>query len=88
MLLRRDAAGYRQGPPRLRYPLPERRCAPPGLLVRDEADHGFVLLLVGQAGNKLDSDIELAARVLAVRGDLELHSGTPVLRVRSWELRK
>ncbi|MGH8047792.1 MAG: Rieske 2Fe-2S domain-containing protein [Chthoniobacterales bacterium] len=61
---------------------------PPGLLVRDETGNGVVLLLVGRAGEKLKLDIELAARVMAVHGDLELHSGTPVLRVHSWELRK
>lgn len=61
--------------------------APPGLLVRDSQGNAVVLLLVGAEGKRLDIDIELAARRLEIRGTLELHSGTPVLRVGSWKLR-
>jgi DMSO/TMAO reductase YedYZ heme-binding membrane subunit/nitrite reductase/ring-hydroxylating ferredoxin subunit len=59
---------------------------PPGLLVRDEHGNGVVLLLVGATGGKLDLDVELAARVLEVRGKLEIENGTPILRVASWKL--
>jgi DMSO/TMAO reductase YedYZ heme-binding membrane subunit/nitrite reductase/ring-hydroxylating ferredoxin subunit len=59
--------------------------APPGLLVRDDAGNGIVLLLAGLPGSKLDLDVELAARALEVRGELELHNGTPILRTRSWK---
>jgi hypothetical protein len=54
--------------------------APPGLLVRDAEGNAVVLLLAGRAGKKLDYDVELAARVVKVKGLLELHSGLPVLR--------
>ncbi|MFZ0709032.1 MAG: Rieske 2Fe-2S domain-containing protein [Terrimicrobiaceae bacterium] len=58
--------------------------APPGLLVHDERGDSVVLLLAGPDGKGLDIDWGLAARSLEVEGDLELHSGTPILRVRSW----
>jgi sulfoxide reductase heme-binding subunit YedZ len=60
--------------------------APPGLLVRDDPGSGVALLLAGSEEKSLDIDWDLAARSLEVQGDLELHSGTPVLRVRSWRL--
>ncbi len=60
---------------------------PPGLLVRDDHRDAVVLLLVGAEGKPLDIDFELAARVLEVHGKLELHSGTPVLRVDSWRVK-
>lgn len=60
--------------------------APPGLLVRDAEGNGVVLLLAGPEGKKLDLDFELAARTLEMRGNLELHNGTPVLRVDTWRL--
>jgi len=59
---------------------------PPGLLVRDGEGNGVVLLLAGEPGKPFKIDSELAARTLAVRGALELHSGTPVLRVASFRL--
>ena len=58
--------------------------APPGLLVRDERGDSVALLLAGVDGKRLDIDWGLAARSLKVEGDFELHSGTPILRVRSW----
>lgn len=60
--------------------------APPGLLVRDDQDNGVALLLAGSKDKEFDIDPGLAARSLEVHGDLELHSGTPILRVRSWRL--
>jgi len=60
--------------------------APPGLLVRDDQGNAMVLLLAGTKGKPLDIDIELAARVLEIRGELEIHNGTPVLRVKSWRV--
>lgn len=60
--------------------------APPGLLVRDAEDNGVVVVLVGAEGKKLDLDIELAARTLEIRGDLELHNGIPILRTEQWRL--
>jgi sulfoxide reductase heme-binding subunit YedZ len=61
--------------------------APPGLLVRDSQGNAVVVLLAGQPGQPLAIDAELAARILEVRGDLELHNGTPVLRVAKWTVR-
>ena len=58
--------------------------APPGLLVHDEQGDSVGLLLAGPDGKRLDIDWGLAARSLEVEGDLELHSGTPIIRVRSW----
>ena len=60
--------------------------APPALLVRDEQGNGVALLLASLNDQPLDIEWELAARVLEVEGDLELHAGTPVLRVQSWRL--
>jgi hypothetical protein len=60
--------------------------APPGLLVRDDQGNGMALLLAGPPGKKLDIEHDLAARSLELQGELELHSGTPILRVRSWRL--
>jgi hypothetical protein len=79
----RRAARDGQGASRLRRPLPERRCAP-ALLVLDEQGNGVALLLTFSMTNRIDW--ELAARVLEVEGDLELHSGTLILRVQSWRL--
>jgi DMSO/TMAO reductase YedYZ heme-binding membrane subunit/nitrite reductase/ring-hydroxylating ferredoxin subunit len=59
---------------------------PPGLLVRDAAGNGVVLLLVGAVGHSLDIPADLAARELTIRGALEVQNGTPVLRVHSWRL--
>jgi DMSO/TMAO reductase YedYZ heme-binding membrane subunit/nitrite reductase/ring-hydroxylating ferredoxin subunit len=61
--------------------------APPGLLVQDEAGNTVVVLLVGAPGRSLDVPVDLAAHVLDVEGALELHNGTPILRVQSWKLR-
>jgi hypothetical protein len=58
--------------------------APPALLVLDEQGNGVALLLTFSMTNRIDW--ELAARVLEVEGDLELHSGTLILRVQSWRL--
>lgn len=60
--------------------------APPGLLVRDDQGDSLALLLAGSEGKRLDINWDLAARSLKVDGDVELHSGTPILRVRSWRL--
>ena len=60
--------------------------APPALLVRDEQGNGVALLLASLNDQPLDIDWELAARFLEVEGDLELHAGTPILRVQSWRL--
>ena len=60
--------------------------APPGLLVRDDRGDSGALLLAGPEGKRLDIDSGLAARSLEVKGDLELHSGTPIFRVRTWHL--
>lgn len=55
------------------------------------ARHLFALPLVALLLASLNDqppaiDWELAAPVLEVEGDLELHSGTPILRVQSWRL--
>jgi methionine sulfoxide reductase heme-binding subunit len=60
--------------------------APPGLLVHDDRGDSVALLLAGSEGKRLDIDWGLAARSLEAEGDLELHSGTPILRVRTWRL--
>jgi hypothetical protein len=59
---------------------------PPGLLVHDAAGNGVVVLLAGPAGQPLDYDVEWAARTLRAAGELEIHSGTPVLRVDALDL--
>lgn len=56
---------------------------PPGLLVRDKSGDGVVLLLASDTGGKLDYDVQLAATYIKVKGVLELHGETPVLRVAS-----
>lgn len=56
---------------------------PPGLLVRDSDGNGVVYLLAGEADQPLDFDPSWAALVVKVDGRLELHNGTPVLRVKS-----
>ncbi len=56
---------------------------PPGLLVRDKSGDGVVLLLAAETGGKLEYDVQLAARFITVKGVLELHGETPVLRVVS-----
>jgi DMSO/TMAO reductase YedYZ heme-binding membrane subunit/nitrite reductase/ring-hydroxylating ferredoxin subunit len=56
---------------------------PPGLLVRDKSSDGVVLLLASETGGKLEYDVQLAARFITVKGILELHGETPVLRVAS-----
>ncbi|HEY5778458.1 MAG TPA: hypothetical protein VIT00_06945 [Terrimicrobiaceae bacterium] len=58
----------------------------PALLVRDEQGNGVALLLASLNDQPPAIDWELAARVLEVEGDLELHSGTPILGVQSWRL--
>jgi nitrite reductase/ring-hydroxylating ferredoxin subunit/DMSO/TMAO reductase YedYZ heme-binding membrane subunit len=57
--------------------------APPGLLVRAEDGSARVYLLAGLPGQPLKFDVQWAARVMQVHGQLELHNGTPVLRVAS-----
>jgi hypothetical protein len=59
---------------------------PPGLLVRDGAGNAFVVLLAGADGGRLDFDVQWAARVLRVRGELELRDQLPVLRVAAMQL--
>ncbi len=59
---------------------------PPGLLVRDASGNGEVVLLAGPTGQPLNFDVELAARTIRAAGELEMHSGTPVLRVTSLSL--
>ena len=56
---------------------------PPGLLVRDKSGDGVVLLLAAETGGRLEYDVQLAARFITVKGVLELHGETPVLRVAS-----
>lgn len=56
---------------------------PPGLLVRDKSGDGVVLLLAAEGEGKLVYDVQLAARFIKVKGVLELHGETPVLRVKS-----
>jgi nitrite reductase/ring-hydroxylating ferredoxin subunit len=56
---------------------------PPGLWVHDDQGNGVVVLLAGPAGLPLSYDVEWAARTLRAQGELEIHSGTPVLRVSS-----
>ena len=58
---------------------------PPGLLVRDAAGNGVVILLAGPRGQPLDYDVEWAARTIRVAGELEIDSGTPILRVAALE---
>jgi hypothetical protein len=86
MLFRRDAARDGQGAPRLRRPLSQWRGASPAARP-GHAGNAIVLLLAGQAGRPFDIDAELAARVLEVSGELELHNGMPVLRVGDWALK-
>lgn len=59
---------------------------PPGLLLRDEQGTAVVMLLAGADGGKLAYDAEWAARVVCVRGELELHDDLPVLRVTALTL--
>lgn len=56
---------------------------PPGLLVPDASGDATVLFLAGGDGVALDIDPQLAARILRVRGRLELHDGLALLRVRT-----
>jgi nitrite reductase/ring-hydroxylating ferredoxin subunit len=59
---------------------------PPGLLVHDATGNGEVVLLAGPTGQPLSFDVELAARTIRATGELEMDSGTPVLRVTSLSL--
>ncbi|MGA2053020.1 MAG: Rieske 2Fe-2S domain-containing protein [Opitutales bacterium] len=59
---------------------------PPGLLVIDAAGNGVVVLLAGPAGQPLDFDVQWAARTIRAEGELEMDSGTPILRVSSLTL--
>jgi len=59
---------------------------PPGLLVRNQNGDDLALMLTAPDGGRLELDIQLAARVLEVRGELELDGDTPILRMDSWKL--
>ncbi len=59
---------------------------PPGLLVRGTDGTDVVYLLAGQPGEKLDYQIPWAGRLIQVRGELEVHGETPVIRVEEMEL--
>lgn len=59
---------------------------PPGLLVRDIGGNAFVIMLAAADGGPLDFDVQWAARVLQVRGQMELRDELPILRVESMRL--
>jgi DMSO/TMAO reductase YedYZ heme-binding membrane subunit/nitrite reductase/ring-hydroxylating ferredoxin subunit len=56
---------------------------PPGLLVHDRMGDGAVFLLAGIGDAPLHYDVQLAGTLIEVKGALELHGETPVLRVQS-----
>ncbi len=59
---------------------------PPGLLVRDSSGNGYVVMLAGEQGEKLEFNIEWAARPVEASGSLELYGNTLVLRADSLNL--
>jgi len=59
---------------------------PAGLLLRDFADNGVIVMLAGPPGAALELDVQWAARIVRAHGRLELADDLPVLRVESLEL--
>lgn len=60
---------------------------PPGLLVRDAAGEGRVVLLAGEGGGRLKFDPEWAARVVSAEGRLVDDGGVLVLETAGLSLR-
>lgn len=59
---------------------------PPGLLVRDDAGNGVVVMLSGPAGKNLAINYEWAAELVKAHGQLFLDHGTLILRADAVDL--